>query len=403
MLTSELIDATPIPPYKQKKLYDGSGHGLYLLVMPNGRKGWRAMYQPAGAKRSTKSFGSYPEVPPEVARERCKAFQEAIARGENPVAVEREQKDAAAEAAANTFGKAGTAYLAHDDTLSEKTKIGHRRYLGHLKKLWGRPLDSIERADLVEVCRVVEARGNRETAHRVASFADNVYLYAIDSGMTKRAANPAERLVKALKPVIVTSRAGITDPAKFAELMRYIDGDDYSFLPVRHALRMLARVACRPGELEAAEWSEIDLQRAEWNVPAGRMKMKKPHWVPLSTQVIAILKAQREISGDGRYVFPNNRSEKRPMSNGALRGALANLGYKKGGWATIDAQDPHGFRVSFSSLMNAAGEDPRIIEFCASRKFQGEVAAIYNRAQYQPERRALMQAWSDYIDRLKAA
>jgi integrase len=131
------------------------------------------------------------------------------------------------------------------------------------------------------------------------------------------------------------------------------------------------------------------------------MKMRKPHWVPLARQVVEILKAQREISGEGRYVFPGNRSERRPMSDGALGAALAMLGYKKGGWMTVDAQQPHGFRVSFSSLMNGANADPKIIEACLAHGSPDKVAAIYNRAQYKPERRALMHAWADLIDKLK--
>lgn len=133
------------------------------------------------------------------------------------------------------------------------------------------------------------------------------------------------------------------------------------------------------------------------------MKMRRPNWVPLSRQAIVILKAQREISGEGRYVFPSSRTARRPMSDGALGAALAALGYKKGGWMTIDAHMPHGFRVSFSSLMNDEGEDPKIIEACLAHEQADKVAKIYSRAIYQPERRALMQRWADYIDQVKAA
>jgi integrase len=205
-----------------------------------------------------------------------------------------------------------------------------------------------------------------------------------------------------LKPIIVESREGITDPAKFADLMRLIDGEDYSFVPVRHALRLLARTAVRPGELRAMEWVEVDMAKGEWLIPAVRTKMRKPHWVPLSKQALVVLKAQHAISGEGRYVFPGNRTDKRPMSDGAMNAALAMLGFKKGHWMTMDAHQPHGFRVSFSSLMNGQGADPHIIEACLAHGNPDKVAAIYNRAKYKPERKKLMQDWADYIDELKA-
>ena len=242
-------------------------------------------------------------------------------------------------------------------------------------------------------------RDQREGASGGRLRRTRVYRFATQSGYTTH--NPARDLEGALKPVIVESRAGITDPAKFGELMRYVDGDDYSFAPVRNAW-LLARLACRPGELRAAEWSEIDLTKAEWSIPAGRMKQRRAHWVPLSIQAVAILKAQHAMSGEGRYVFPGNRTDRRPMSDGALGAALATLGYKPGGWLTVDAHQPHGFRVSFSSLMNGAGADPKIIELCLAHGHQDKVAQIYNRALYQPERRALMQAWADMVDELKA-
>ena len=301
-----------------------------------------------------------------------------------------------------TFGRVGVEYLRLDPTKAAKTQKKHVWLYECLRKFHSRPLSSIQTVEIVQACRVFELQGKRETAHRMAAFAARVYRYAVQSGYIKHEQNPARDLAGALKPIVVTSREGITDPAKFGELMRYIDGDDYSFLPVRNALRLLARTAVRPGELRAAEWSEINLAAAEWTIPALRTKMRKPHWVPLSTQAVAILKAQREISGDERYVFPGNRSVKRPMSDGAMGAALAMLGYKKGAWNTIDAQQPHGMRVSFSSLMNGAGADPKIIEACLAHGQPDRVAAVYNRALYKPERRALLQAWADYIEELKA-
>ena len=397
MLTTARINAEPVPaPGKIKKLADGDG--LYLMLTSNAKRAWRFKFRFAG-KENSLSFGPYPDVPIEVARERAGEARATLRRGENPAAVKREAREAALTEAALTFGRVGTEYLALDSTKAPTTAAKHAWLLERLRKFHPRPLASIQTLEIVQVCRALEARGQSETAHRVAAFAARVYRYATQSGYTTH--NPARDLAGALKPTIVESREGITDPEKFATLMRHVDGDDYSFVPVRHALRLLARTAVRPGELRAAEWSEIDLGNAQWTIPGIRTKMRKPHWVPLSRQAVAILTAQQAISGDGRYVFPGARTDDRPMSDGALGAALAQLGYKKGGWTTIDAQQPHGFRVSFSSLMNDAGEEPKIIEACLAHGNPDKVAAIYNRAEYQPQRRALMQTWADYIDKLK--
>ena len=401
MLTAARIKAQPVPaPGKVKKLTDGDG--LYLLYTSNGKKAWRFKFRFAGRENSL-SFGPYPDVPIEVARERAVEARATLRRGENPAAVKREAREAAATDAAMTFGRVGAEYLKLDSTKAPKTIKKHAWLFERLAKFHSRPLSSIQTLEIVTACRALEAAGKRETAHRLAAFAARVYRYATQSGYTTH--NPARDLRGALKPIEVESREGITDPAKFGTLMRHVD--TYPKVATRHALILLALTAVRPGELRAAEWLEIDLDKAEWTIPAMRTKMRKPHWVPLSRQALAVLKAQREISGTwiddtGRYVFPQERTAKRPMSDGTLSAALAVLGYNKGGWLTTDAQQPHGFRVSFSSLMNGAGHDPKIIEACLAHGLPDKVAAIYNRAQHKPERRVLMQAWADLIDQLKA-
>jgi integrase len=284
MLTPARIAAEPIPaPGKVKKLSDGDS--LYLLLTANGRRAWRFKFRFAG-KENSLSFGPFPDVPAEVARDRAATAREQLRKGENPAAVKREERESAVTDALMTFGRVGAEYLKLDSTKAKRTADKHQWLFEQLRKFHGRPLSSIQTLEIVQACRMLELSGKNETAHRVAAFAARVYRFATRSGYTTH--NPARDLQGALKPTIVTSRAGITDPKKFGDLMRDIDGDDYSFPPVRHALRLLARTAVRPGELRAAEWSEIDLDKAEWTIPAGRMKMRRPHWVPLSPQAVAI-------------------------------------------------------------------------------------------------------------------
>jgi integrase len=397
MLTAARIKAQPTPAAgKIKKLSDGDG--LYLLCTSNGRRAWRFKFRFAG-KENSLSFGPYPDVPVEVARERAAEARAMLRRGENPAAVKREAREAVLTDAAMTFGRVGAEYLKLDSTKAPKTAKKHAWLFERLSKFHPRPLSSIQTLEIVTACKALEAAGKRETAHRLAAFAGRIYRFAVQSGYTTH--NPARDLRGALKPIEVVSREGITDPRKFGTLMRAVD--TYPKVETRRALTLLALTAVRPGELRAAEWSEIDLKKAEWTVSAARTKMRKPHWVPLSRQAVAILTAQRESSGEGRYVFPGNRTERRPMSDGTLGAALALLEYKKGGWTTVDAHQPHGFRVSFSSIMNDRDESPVMIELCLAHGDEDKVAKVYNRAERRQKRRELMQRWADLIDQLKAS
>jgi integrase len=193
------------------------------------------------------------------------------------------------------------------------------------------------------------------------------------------------------------SHAGITDPLKCGELMVWVDADrtDLGFANVRHGMQLLARTFVRPGELRAAEWSEIDLDKAEWKIPAERMTTKGPHLVPLSTQAVAILRKHHDITGHGPLVFPGVRSG-RPMSDAAMGLALKVMFFDS------SRRVPHGFRISASTLLNEKGFDSALIELQLSHAKRNKVARVYDRSQRVPERRTMMQAWSDYIDELKA-
>ena len=394
LTTTQIATTDPPSPGKQKKLFDGDG--LYLLLYPNGKKGWRLKFRFAG-RESTLSFGPYPEIPIEVARERTKAAREQLRRGENPAAEKRAAREASFTAAENTFGKVGMRYLQKERGNPKRRPKTHKqnaRYFHHLAKFHAWPLDSIKTVDLSRLCDVLETKGNIETAHRIASFACRVFNFAAQKGLTDR--NPAIALRGGLRAVPTKSRHGLTDPKEFGGLIRAIDG--YPQITVRNALQLLARTFVRPGELRHAEWSQfkLDGEAPEWNIPAEQMKMRRPHWVPLASQCVVILKQQRQISGDGRYVFPNGRSgSNRPMSDGAMGAALKWLCFAH------DGVVPHGFRVSASTLLHELGFDPKIIEAQLAHENLDQVAKVYNRAVYLPERRAMMERWCSYIEELK--
>jgi len=216
--------------------------------------------------------------------------------------------------------------------------------------------------------------------------------YAIASGRAER--DPTADLRGALAPVTVTNRAAITDPREVAQLLRALHG--YRGHPVvEAALKLAPLVFVRPGELRAAEWTEIDLDAAEWRIAAHRMKMRQQHLVPLADQAVAILRDIRPLTGRGRYVFPSPRSAERPLSDNAITAALRRMGYSG------DQMSWHGFRAMASTLLNETGYPPDVIELQLAHQERNEVRAAYNRAQRLDERRKMMQSWADYLDGLR--
>jgi integrase len=220
-----------------------------------------------------------------------------------------------------------------------------------------------------------------------------VFRYAIAHGTATR--DPTADLRGALAPVVSKSHAAVTDPAQVADLLRALDGYAGQFA-TRCALRLAPLLFARPGELRHMEWSELDLDAAEWRIPARKMKMREAHVVPLSKQAVTILCELAPLTGRGRYVFPGIRAVAEPMSENTVNAALRRMGFDK---ATMTG---HGFRAMASTRLNEMGWPPDVIERQLAHAERNKVRAAYNRAQYMAERRAMMQAWADYLDQLKA-
>ena len=292
-----------------------------------------------------------------------------------------------------TFGQAGAAFLAfRKGRKADRTVSKHTWLLGVLRPLHGRPLAAIRAPEVLRVLRQLEAKGQTETARRAGQFTGRVFRYAIGEGWCEN--NPARDLRGNLEGVKTTSHAGVIQPENFGQLMKLIDMPGYCHRTVYNALRLLARTALRPGELRRGLWAEVDLDKAEWRIPAERMKMRRPHLVPLAAQAVDILWDQWEVSGNQEFIFPGMRSG-RPLSDAAMGIAIKNL------FVPPEVHVPHGFRVSFSSMLNELGEDAAVIELQLSHAKQDKIAGIYDRSQRVADRVALMQRWADYIDRLK--
>jgi integrase len=369
------------------KLFDGGG--LYLLVKPEGSKLWRMKYRFNGVEKLL-SIGTLDDYTLDDAREHRHAARKLLKAGIDPSA----KKQAERGAATDTFRAIADEWLKRQQTLAPDTIEQFRTRLEtHLyPDLGDVPVREVNAPKLLDALRRVEAKGLHETAHRARALAGRVMRYAVATGRAER--DPSADLKGALTPVRGKHHAAITDPKRVGDLLRALDG--YSGQAATYcALRLAPLVFVRPGELRAAEWSEIDLDAAEWRIPASRMKMKKAHLVPLSRQAVAILREMHMVSGEARYVFPSLLDDERPMSNNTVNMALRRLGYGN------EEMTGHGFRTVASTLLNEKGFDPDVIERQLAHVEQNKVRAAYNRAERLTERKAMMQAWADYLDELK--
>ena len=368
--------------------------GLYLEISPKGGKWWRLRYTFQG-KENMLSLGVYPDVSLKDARERRDEARKLIANGIDPSAARKEEKaDAAAEAL--TFG-----FVAREWYERFKPKWSPSHSLDVIQRLeknvfpalGSHPICDITAPELLAAVRLIEGRGAVESARRVLQMCGQIFRYAIATGQAER--DIAADLRGALPPAREKHHASITDPKGVAQLLRAIDGYEGSMVACC-ALRLAPLVFVRPGELRHAEWSEIDLDKAEWRIPAEKMKMKEQHIVPLSRQAVAILRELHPLTGAGRYVFPSTRTSARPMSENTVLAALRRMGYTK------DEMTGHGFRSMASTLLNEMGWNRDAIERQLAHGERNAVRASYNFAEYLPERRRMMQAWADYLDKLKA-
>ncbi len=379
------------PKNKQYKLTDEKG--MYLLVNQAG-KYFRLDYRFAG-KRKTLALGVYPDVKLAEAREKRDDARKMIANGIDPCQARKAQKSIQIEQAENSFEAIAREWHGKYSTNwadSHAKKIIRRFELYVFPWLGSRPIAQITPPELLAVLRKIERKGILETAHRTKQNCGQVFRYAIATGRAER--DPSADLRGALTPVKHGHMATITEPKKIGELLRAIDG--YEGTPVaKYAMKLAPLVFVRPGELRHAEWNEIDLEKAEWRIPAEKMKMKDPHIVPLSTQAVEILKKIEPITGKGRYVFPSIRTNLRPMSENTILAALRRMGYTK------EEMTGHGFRAMASTLLHEQGWLSDIIERQLAHAERNNVKAAYNYAQYLPERRRMMQAWADYLDKLK--
>lgn len=365
--------------------------GLYLEVALSGSKYWRWKFRFAG-KEKRLALGVYPEVSLAEARAARDGARKLLTSGVDPSEARKAQKASRVELAENSFEAVAREWFAKYapswvDTHSDK--IIRRLERDIFPWVGSKPIDKVSAPILLVCLRRIEERGAIETAHRALQNCGQVFRYAIATGRAER--DVSADLRGALSPVVESHHASITDPKAIGALLRSIEGYEGS-LVTKCALRLAALVFVRPGELRKAEWAEFELEKAEWRIPASRMKMREVHIVPLATQAVATLKELQALTGHGRYVFPGARTNGRPMSENTVNAALRRLGYAK------DEMTGHGFRSMASTILNEQGWSRDAIERQLAHGERNNVRAAYNFAEYLPERRRMMQAWADYLD-----
>jgi integrase len=375
-----------------RKLHDGDG--LYLWVYLDGRKYWRLRYWQADKEKSL-SLGVYPKVTLSDARKKRDELRKQLQADLDPSAERKATNLRKKLANVNSFEAVALEWYTkqlHTWVEHHASDVKRRLESNIFPTLGKRPIDQINALELLETIRKIEARGAYDLAHRVLQVCGQVFRYGIATGRCTR--NLSTDLRGALTPHVKKHQSAVR-PEELPELLRAIAKyDETGDKQTRLALQLLAQTFVRTNELIGAEWTEFDLDNALWIIPAGRMKMKAEHVVPLAHQALAMLSELKEISGGSRFVFPGRNRDK-PISNNTMLFALYRMGYK-------GKMTGHGFRAVASTILNETGFKPDVIERQLAHCERNEVRGAYNRAEYLPERKRMMQHWADYLGSIEA-
>jgi integrase len=397
----------------RKRLNDGDG--LYLLLfVKGGSHGWRFSYSIHG-RRKLLSLGTYPDTTLAAARRKADGARRLVSDGIDPSEHRKASKSASAQQRAEaqraeqglppsgSFEAVAREWFeARRDDWADtySSKIMDRLKADVFPFIGRRPVGLVAPPELLAVLRKIEARGAIETAHRARENCSQVFRFAVAAGLAER--DPAQDLRDALRKPAVRHFPAITRPERLSELLRAIQG--YAGTPVvRAALQLAPMLLLRPGELRHAEWSEIDLDAATWTVPAQRMKREKsgkrdgaPHVVPLASQAVEVLAELEPLTSKGRLVFRGERHHDRPMSENTVNAALRAMGFP------AEEVTGHGFRATARTMLaERLGVAETVIEAQLAHSVRDSLGRAYNRTEFLDQRRRMMQAWADYLDRLR--
>jgi integrase len=380
---------------QEKPYRKADGQGMYLEVMPNGSKYWRMKYRYAG-KEKRLSIGVYPDVSLAQARETRAAAKELLKQHIDPSQKKQQQKQQIYKEAGETFQHIAEHWY-------ERQKQSWKPQ--HAEKTWRRiemhvfpsigkiPVKQLTAQDIIRCIQRIEDSGAADIAKRAFQNIKRILDYAVIEQSLPQNFTHSIRSQDILRRTKVKHNPHL-EAHELPDYLRAVENYDGE-LQTKLALKLMMLVFIRHNELLNARWDEFIFDRSEWRIPAERMKMDKPHIVPLSRQAMNILEQLKALNGVFEFVFPQKRNPRKPMSNGAMTNALHRMGYK--GKLTV-----HGMRGTASTILNENGFNPDAIEIQQSRQDQNKVRASYNHAQYLDERRQMMQWWADYIDNLSS-
>lgn len=382
---------------RDKPFTESDGQGLLLKVMPNGSKLWRLRYR-VGDTQKELALGQYDEVTLAEARERARAARLQLRDGVDPAAARKEAKQTREREAGSTFDAVAEAHIAAQSWTPGTAAKQRARVRDYLSPAFGlRPVASITRAEVIAQLQAVEKLGKLDTLHRVKALAQAIFGRAVDLGL--REGNPASDLKRVLaKRPEPQKTAAILNPERLGQVLRMLDGyGKRGTVQVAFALRLMPHLFPRPGNLQKARWQDIRWNERYWEIPSDDMKISGngAFLVPLSTQVLGMLRELQQFTGNSVYLFPSAGGKEPYISGETLNAALRSIGLSR------DEATAHGFRSTARTLMAEQGVSPEVIETQLHHKWGTKVHQAYNRAQYLPQRREMMQKWSDYLDSLK--
>ncbi|NNH26265.1 tyrosine-type recombinase/integrase [Acinetobacter terrestris] len=374
-----------------KEYRELDGNGLYIRVKPDGNKSWQLRYKKPNGKWSWLGLGGYPEISGQLARKKAKELLDDVSRGENPIITKQERKLQELEQNNATFEILAREWL--DTKVNTWVQDTMTRNKGALEKhifpIFGKRLyTTIKPIEWMNHLKgIQQEQGIYEQVNRVRAMCRDIYDFAKVTGRMDY--NPVEGIQKYLQQGKKENMAHVSEQ-ELPTLLRAIN--NYPTMDVRMGLQLLTMLFCRPTELREAKWDEFDLEQGLWNIPEYRMKKRREHVVPLSTQAVAILKELQTYQTNSEYLFPSRSDKNKPKSDTVFIMALRRMGYE-------GRQTPHGFRHIASTLLNNRGFDERHIEAALAHVKDG-VAGVYNKAQYLQDRASMMQWYASHLEEI---
>ena len=377
------------PKTKEYNLADGNG--LYLRVKPNGTKLWLFNYsRPYTRKRANLSFGQYPALTLANARQKRQGNLELLAQNIDPLTHRKDQQRLNAEAISNTFE-----VVARGWHQVKRSKITEQHAEGTLRslvlhlfpKLGPIPIHAMKARDVISVLQPIAAKGSLETVKRLCQRLNEIMVHCVNTGLID--ANPLAGIGKAFEAPDKTHMPALS-PERMPELVQTIAYASIK-LTTRCLIEWQLHTMARPGEAAGTRWEEIDFAKQLWTIPAERMKKRRQHIVPLSTQAMQLLEVMKPISGHRAHVFPADRNPRTHINVQTANMALKRMGY-------VGKLVAHGMRSLASTTLNEQGFDADLIEAALAHADKNDVRAAYNRAEYIKRRRVMMQWWSDHIE-----